>query len=298
MHVRGHFISCGVGLIAGALLVAGLALQPERGPGNPNRPGDRRPDQRPGDRPPGDRPGPGQEGLEGPDGPGRPPIDRDRAIRRLEERLKSLDKQKDLVGGILERLRKGESPERMGLELLEAMRGPGAPGGGNVPPNGGGNDREEMRRLVGEFDPQLVARMDDFGKRYPIGGRVLGNLMPKPQEIMRAKQEDKALFELYKTQIAGGLDVGEIAMSLHDLVRSGKEASDEGNAKKASLREALTKQFETRRKVQERDIESLTKRIDELKVRVSETAEQRAAAVEVHLERLTKQLREMKPRER
>ena len=219
-------------------------------------------------------------------------------MRRLEERLKSLDKQKDLIGTLLERLRKGESTERMGPELLEAMRGPVAQGGANPPPLGAGNDREEMRRIVVEFCPELVQRMDDFAKRHPVGGRVLGNLMPKPQDMMRAKQEDPAVFDLYKTQIAGGLDVGENAMSLYDLVRAGKEASDEGKANKASLREALTKQFETRRKVQERDIESLTRRIDELKVRVSETAEQRAAAVDDHLERLTKQLREMNPRER
>ncbi len=292
MRVRGHLISCSIGLFAGMSLVAGLAFQPGRGPGNPDRPGDRRPNQRPGDRPPGDRPGPGQNG------PGRPPIEPERAIRRLEERLKTLDKQKELVGGILERLRKGESPDGMGPELLEAMRGPGAPGGGNMPPNGGGNEREDLRRLVGEFIPELVGRMDDFAKRHPVGSRVLSNLMPKAQDMMRAQKEDPALFDLYKAQIAGGIDVGERAMNLFDLFRAGKEESDEAKAQRTSLREALTKQFETRRKVQERDIESLTKRIDELKVRVNETAEQRTAAVEAHLERLTKQLREMKPRER
>ena len=289
MRVRGHFISCGIGLIAGALLVGGLAMQPQRGTGNPGRPGEQ-------------RPGPDRSGPDGPpDGPrdgqpggGRPPLDRDRAVRRLEERLKSLDKQKELVTSILDRLRKGERPEQMGGELLEALRGPGA--GGNPPQ--GGNEAEQMRRIVGEFNPELVKRMDEFAKRHPVGARVLGNLMPKTQELMRAKQEDPVQFELYKVQIAGGLDVGEIAMSLHDLVRAGKEDSDEARAKKASLREALTTQFETRRKVQERDIESLTKKIEELKVRVSETAEQRAAAVDTHLERLTRLLREMKPRDR
>lgn len=302
MRVPSHLISCGTGLVAGVLLVAGLAMQPERTPPKPDRPAnrqpDRRPDQRPrpNDRPAGDRPSPSPDGPpgEGPDdrpGEGRPPIDRDRAIKRLEDKLASLDRQKALVNRMLERLRGGEAIENMGGELLEALRGPG---GGGEQPRGAGGDEREFRKLVGEFNPALVERMDRFKERHPLGGRVLMMLMPRIQEVLRAKTQDPALFELYKSQIDGGMEVGEFAMTYLDHVRAGAVDTDEAKAARASLKDAYLKQFETRRKLQERDIAALNRKIEDLQARVNETADQRSAAADAFIERLTRQAGELK----
>jgi hypothetical protein len=309
MRIRSHLISCGTGVVAGVLLVAGLAMQPERGPASPDRPGSRQPDRRPDQRPqrPGDRErpeqgppwgpeaGPAGEGPDGRPGDGRPPFDRDRAIKRLEERLATLDRQKALVNRVLERLRGGEAVENMGGELLEALRGPGGGGGGGgEPPRGAGGEEREFRRLVGEFDPKLVERMDQFRERHPLGGRVLVMLMPRIQEVVRAKAQDPELFELYKSQIAGGLEVGEFAMAYLDHVRAGKLETDEAKAARASLKDAYLKQFETRRKLQERDITALNKKIEELQARVNETADQRAASADAFIDRLARQATELR----
>lgn len=287
---RGHLVSCLAGLALGMALVGGVALQPvhPRRGGNP------------------------AEGappvMPGPDGPGAAPrpFDRERALRRLEEKLANLERQRALVVRIQERLKAGEVFERGDPELLEALRSTTTPqgGGGVSKPDGAAavDERVALRRLMNDVDPKIGQRLDDFNAKHPMATRIMANLLPKPGEILRAHREDRPLFDLYVEQMRGALDVGEAGIAFGEIVKAGKGDTEEGKDKRATVRAAVAKQFELRRRVQEKDIESLTRKIEDLRARLSESAAGQDKAVDTFVERLARQAKEMRdgrpPRER
>jgi hypothetical protein len=280
---RGHLVSCLAGLALGMALVGGVALQPER-------------PRRGGNPPEGAQP----PVIPGPDGPGAGPMpfDRERALRRLEEKLANLERQRGLVVRIQERLKAGEVFERGDPELLEALRNTNTPQGGGGAPKPDGtatiDERLALRRLMNDVDPKIGQRLDDFNAKHPMATRIMANLLPKPGEILRAHREDRPLFDLYVEQMRGALDVGEAGMAFGEIVKAGKGDTEEGKARRAAVRAAVAKQFDLRRKVQEKDIETLTKKIEDLRARLRESAAGQDEAVDNFVERLARQAKEMR----
>lgn len=283
------------GFLAGAALVGGLAMQPERPP-------ERGQGERPEGGPPEDRPRPGQPGgREGPGGKGRPTaIDPARLTRRLEEFAKRLDNEREMVGKVLAGLKEGKTVAELEPQVREAlMLANGRPGpqeggdhGGPRPPQ---EDRAEFAKVIREADPALADRMEEFQKKRPmLGGRILQNVAPRPGEVLRAKAENPELFEIYKTQIATGLDVAERAFELGDLLRSG--APESVRAKRAELREAVGRSIDIRTKIQEHDLAALVHRVEDLRGRVEAAAADREKNIDAFVNMINRVLDELKRR--
>lgn len=283
------------GFIAGAALVAGLAFQPDRQPdrGPPDR------GQADRDGPPEDRPRPPRDGQPG--GKGRPmAIDPARLTKRLEEFAKRLDNERELVGKVLAGLKEGKTVAELEPQVREAlMLANGRPfnqpeGGGDRPPRQPQEERQELAKAIREADPALADRMEEFQKKRPLGGRILQNVAPRPGEVLRAKAENPELFDIYKTQIACGLDVADRAFELGDLLRTGQPEAIK--AKRAELREAVGRSIDIRARIQERDLEALVKRVDDLRARVQAAADDREKNIDAFVNMVTRVLDELKRR--
>lgn len=285
------------GFIAGAALVAGLAFQPDRQPdrGQPERGEADRPDR---DGPPEDRPRSPRDGQPG--GKTRPmAIDPARLTRRLEEFAKRLDNERELVGKVLAGLKEGKTVAELEPQVREALmlangRPFNPPEGGDRPPRQPQEERQELAKVIREADPALADRMEEFQKKRALGGRILQNVAPRPAEVLRAKAENPELFDIYKTQIACGLDVADRAFELGDLLRAGQPEAIQ--AKRAELREAVGRSIDTRARIQERDLEALVKRVDDLRARVRAAADEREKNIDAFVSMVNRVLDELKRR--
>lgn len=271
MLTRAAILAAVAGFALGAALVGGLAFQPEQGrpraqpregqPRDPNQPRDRQPD-------------------------GPPKFEREPTMKRLEERLKTLDDLRDRASTLLTTIQSGAKIEDHLVQIRDIL----------IPPVGAakpaGDERFEIRRILSETDPELSQRVDAFIEKHPIGGRVLANVAPKPQEFIRAKKGDPKLFDLFRAQLSTGLDVAERAMELGDLLRA--EQVDQAATKRDELRRAVTSLFEVRAKLRDHELESLVKRVEDLRALGGQPASERDAAIDRFVDRLGRIARDLR----
>lgn len=283
------------GFFAGAALVGGLALQPERGQDQDPRPDERQPEDRP--RPNPGRPRDGQ-GPRNARGEGRPVMDRERLLRRLDELTKRLDTERDSVGKLVTALKAGEPLDKLETQIREVMMIAGGrqfrnDNGGNNPPGPPKDDRQELHNVLKEADPALADRIEEFQKQRPIANMILANLAPKPQDVLRARKDNPELFDLHREQISCGLDVADRAFELLELRKTNEPDSEPVKAKRAQLREAVGRSFDLRGRLQEHDLESLVKRVEDLRSRAQAAAADREKNIDVLVERISRMLEDI-----
>lgn len=205
----------------------------------------------------------------------RLPKDKDAAKASVKRQIEELDRRRERLVKIAERLDKGEEPATIESDMPET----GVPGGGPRGPGVNQDSRREVLRMVREARPDLAVRLEDMAKSHPVGDALVWRMGPNPSELSRAKVEDPPLFNLRLDELEAGMVVVTHARTVADLALSGKAETPEGLEAKERLRTSVLVIYDIRQKVQESDIDALVKRVERLRSEFAQRAEKRVEAV-------------------
>ncbi len=283
--VRGILV---IGSVCG-LFTASVAMQPPgeqpAAPGNvPQRGGN-------GGRPLTQREPPKRRDVEIPRGP----VTREQLKTFIERHAADLDKRREVVGKLHDRLEKAKGDD----DLVAIQREFRQMANRDAAAKPQAADRTEMMDVLHQSKPELAVRMTEFAKNYPAANGMIERLGVKSADLVRAKADDPDLFELYTRQIEQAMSVADHVRGMSALVVAGKGETDEGKTKRRELREAVGKHFDTRAAVQARDIDSLKSRLERLQKQLSEQSASREQAIDRWVNELIKKGGELgKPPER
>ncbi len=160
--------------------------------------------------------------------------------------------------------RGGPDGPRQGMRPGGPMGGPDGPG---RPGAGGEDDRERLKALIERELPEFAQRAKELREKHPqLADRMLARVAPRLREAMQVKDRDPELFKLRIEEVKGGLDVLE---SIHALRQLDRDTSEGAKAKRAEalgkVRDALSKSFDQRLKLQEHDAAQLGERVSKLR---------------------------------
>lgn len=172
-----------------------------------------------------------------------------------------------------------------------AQRGPG--GGGGLGAGGpsrplSNEDREEIRLIIAKHRPEVGARLEELKQRSPRmyeqlfdrAGRRLG-------DIRRLERDDPAMFELKLDEAVGTWSAMRLMGDYHRAMQERKPA-EELETLKAELRSVLEKQFDTRLRLQQRQLDDLSQRSGKLKAELDRLATDRAKMIDAKLSEMIK----------
>lgn len=285
-------------MTAGLAFVGSMAMQPaetpkERAAQQPAEPRER---QRPIERlrrgEQGREAEPGRPGDEG--APRRGTLNTpELAKAAIDRRLEELDRQRERLTKLRERVAAGEDVQALQRELREGLSwGPGVgQGGGQGGPQGGRPGPEERREVlqsIRDLRPDLADRIDQFTKETPVGGALLGRLMPRPGEIQRLLADDPALLELKLDELSGSIEMMRQVRPLVELHLAGKADSPEAAAHRSTLRATVSQQYDIRGKIQERDVDALVDRLERLRNDIADRAAKREESIDRWIDELVK----------
>lgn len=285
-------------MTAGLAFVGSMAMQPadqpkERAVQQPAEPRER---QRPIERlrrgEQGREAEPGRPGDEG--APRRGTLNTpELAKAAIDRRLEELDRQRERLTKLRERVAAGEDVQALHRELREGLSwGPGVgQGGGQGVPQGGRPGPEERREVlqsIRDLRPDLADRIDQFTKETPVGGALLGRLMPRPGEIQRLLADDPALLELKLDELSGSIEMMRQVRPLVELHLAGKADSPEAAAHRSTLRATVSQQYDIRGKIQERDVDALVDRLERLRNDIADRAAKREESIDRWIDELVK----------
>lgn len=279
------------GLAAGAAMAAAITLLPAVGAAQPA------PDQPPQGR--------SQEG--------KPPLDREALKARLQRRLEESRKSQERLEAAIKRLDEGASPDDVRTEMEgdirggrgggpQAMRGngggPGRPDGegrggrfgdrgrgpGEGPPPAPVPDRELVLEFLKNHPGPMATRLSEAIKNNPREADVMiGRLAPRVREFMSERDPQTRDLRIEEFQL--GPEIFAASRRLAEAMRAGPDDSRDGEVKEAesALREVLTRQFDVRLKLHTRELETLEKRLRELREEVDENVKGRDEKIEKRL---------------
>jgi hypothetical protein len=245
------------------------------------------------------------------------PADAASAKKFLERRIEETNKREEHFKALLARLENGESAAAVGKDfdgnraaVRDAARRPDDHGPGDPRPdqrrNGGqGNrarltpeEKEHALAFLRENSPELAGRFDRLLKNDPESGeRVLGHMAGRIKEAEALKAGNPALFSLRMREMEGGAAVVDALKTYRDAKNATPQDPAKLDAATEQLRTALSRQLDVRLSVQENEIESLTKRLADLKSDLEAKRSGRSAAIESMMEKVRdgKDLRERGP---
>jgi len=272
---------------------------------------------------------PQQPGTQRPEPRREVPEDPAEATRLLNRTLQDLDERRERVREAIQKIQQG-TPVREALRGVDLRpergprpeHGPGGPGGPNGEPrirmggDPGGlaealGDRSTGRRLehpptpeqkahamafMREHLPDIATRMQEYEKTEPERAeRALMRIIPRVLEAEGVRKSDPKLFMLRVREIDGQAKVVEAIR----VDREARESKDPARIEQATaeLRAALSTQFDTRLELQEHEIESLTRRLEELKNDVQKKRSTRNGAIDEMAKRV-REFGERRARER
>lgn len=206
-------------------------------------------------------------------GPGsRLPKDREEAKAAVKRQLAELDRRRERLAKIAERLEKGEDPSAVEKDMPDPS---GQTRGQGFNPD----SRREVLRIVREARPELATRLEEMAKTHPIGDAVIWRMGPSPGDLTKAKNEDPALFELRLDELDAGMAVVIHGRSFAELKINGKSDAPEGEEVRQRFRKAVAVIYDIRQKIQERDIEALARRVERLRAEFAQRADKRDEAI-------------------
>ncbi len=257
-----------------------------------------------------------------------PIIDRDRLRARLERRLAEYRRfTAELEAGIA-RLNDGAPPGevaaaleslaqsiRPGEALLRdrtSQEGPGTRGGPPRDRSGPEGDRafpdregrprdgaiEPVRLLeiLKEASPEFAARIETLRGTDPeAADRMIGRMGPRLREALQAREQDPELFRLRVNEIRSGIELFDAARAYGQAVRSADPAAI--TAAESSLTEAANTHFDVRVAMQEREMQSLAARIEELRAELDRKKSERQSMVDGFVEHMKRKATDDKPRD-
>lgn len=230
------------------------------------------------------------------------PVDRATLRARLERKLAETKESATALESGIRQLDEGADPGEISrtLDRRGGRNDWGRPDGGRGPGRGdgmgggGGGDNspiteEEKKTLLAllkEAMPTMADRYEKMRKSDPEGAdRMVGRILPRLREVASLRAKDPGLFELKIGEMRATSDVFAAVQALRDH----KGGEDGKAALRATLREAVSRQFDSRQAAQRREITDLEKRIADLKAETARKESERDQAIE----EFTKKLEEM-----
>lgn len=203
----------------------------------------------------------------------RLPKDREEAKTLIKKQLAELDRRRERLAKIAERLEKGEDPAAIEKDMPEQPTGAARGMGPNT------DSRREVLRIVRESRPELATRLEEMAKTHPVGDAIIWRMGPNPGDLAKAKNEDPALFDLRLDELDLGMAVVTSGRALAELKLNGTAETPEGEEAKQTFRRAVAASYDIRQKIQERDIDALAKRVERLRGEFAQRMEKRDEAI-------------------
>lgn len=266
--------SVAVGGAAGALVGLGLLVlpgmaQPERGvPGGRPPPGEARAGSERGDMSAADL--------------------RARLVRRVEDAR--LIEQRLQAG--IDRLDAGDDPQEVMRGLFEpgGMRGGEGPGwrGGDARGPMNPEERERLMSMIRERMPRVAEWIAELEREEPrLLEAVRARLAPQLREVERLWERDPEGARVRTEELVATFGVMRATRVYRGaVVRDGADGASTQRAR-ASLREALVTQFESRLAARRHEVGALGQRIEELSADIDAQTAGRAQFIEAALEQIT-----------
>lgn len=250
---------------------------------------------------------PPREGAPPPPPPGaadRPEAEgRDReALRaRIVRRLEDAKRMQARLERALELFDKGAAHAEVRREMREGGPEPVGAGprpGERRPPRGmregdGGwsNSGEAVLRSLDAHEPALAARVREQMTEDPaLGRRVVGWVAPRLRELIGERDEE--LRGLRGAELHEGPAIVEAMRAVVQAASRGEEGESDLSEAKQRLREALGRHYDLRVRIQQREVELLAERLEELRAELAATESRREAALDEQIEALLSQVRE------
>lgn len=150
--------------------------------------------------------------------------------------------------------------------------------------------REVVMDAVREHLPTLAARMDALREMDPeAADRLMERLAPRLREAARVREQDPELAQLRLEDLRTGIEVLDAIRGLRRAQGMGVGEAREGAMERAKgdLRARLVEQHEVRMRLQAREVDALTKRLEDLKAELDRKRGEGEKNVEEVLKRIT-----------
>lgn len=230
------------------------------------------------------------------------PVDRATLRARLERKLAETKESATALESGIRQLDEGADPGEISrtLDRRGGRNDWGRPDGGRGPGRGDGmggggggdnspiteDEKKALLALLKEAMPTMADRYEKMRNSDPEGAdRMVGRILPRLREVASLRAKDPGLFELKIGEMRATSDVFAAVQALRDH----KGGEDGKAALRATLREAVSRQFDSRQAAQRREITDLEKRIADLKAETARKESERDQAIE----EFTKKLEEM-----
>ncbi|GJQ30336.1 MAG: hypothetical protein HBSAPP03_22200 [Phycisphaerae bacterium] len=150
--------------------------------------------------------------------------------------------------------------------------------------------REWATTFLRENLPTLSARMDAMRQTDPaMADAMLGRLLPKLRDAARVKEQDPDLAKLRLDELRTGINVLESIR----VLRQAREATADDPKREAGIRDAtaalrsvLAEQHDVRMRLQSHEIQTLTKRLEDLRAELERKRSNREAGIDDMLRRI------------
>lgn len=164
---------------------------------------------------------------------------------------------------------RGDKPMR-GPDGPDDMGAEGGPGERQMKNRGEGPDshhntaitEDERKRIieaVRQHAPQLAKRLEDIAaNRGSLPPRAMGRLLPRIREVMALRERSPEMFALRLKEIDTGGKLFDAVKAFRDADANGKAAAE------THLGQTLREQFDIRSHITAKEIEMLSKRVEEM----------------------------------
>jgi DNA repair exonuclease SbcCD ATPase subunit len=145
---------------------------------------------------------------------------------------------------------------------------------------------EALLDFLREYNPQMAERFTDAMKHNPERvRRALAMVYPRYRELMELREENPELYELRREDLLLARESRELVRELQQVRRADGEA--EAERIRERLRDVVTRHFEVRQALRERELEQLERRLEALRDELEQRREERDELIEQRLEELT-----------
>jgi hypothetical protein len=179
----------------------------------------------------------------------------------------------------------GGDVDRLGPQMMGGgRRGGGAPGPDQAPHQLTADERQSVRDILEATSPQLFKHLQELEKSNPAEAeRNIGESFPRLRFLLDLRKRDKQLYDLKLKDIRHGREAFEAARAIAELDRRADADTGERSKLEASLRSALTAQYNVRTQAMQREAEGLKERGASLKADAEKRDAQAGAVVEKNM---------------
>jgi len=219
------------------------------------------------------------------------PSDPALAKKYLERRIEETTKREEHFKSLLARREKGEKSGDIGKDLDNGRAGRDTARRTDQDHSAQHTDRprarlqpeerEQALAFMRENSPALAARFDKLIKSDPeAADRVLGHMIGRIREAEQLKGANPELFRLRIREMEGGAAVVDALRAYREAKSAAPQDLAKLNQATEQLRTALARQFEVRLNLQENEIDSLNKRLADLKADLEKKRSGKDEAIE------------------